>query len=215
MAARYFVHLNESEDGKRHELNDVSRMATFMRHPEYRFGEFFVNNFSGIKIKYDTYTGDVSPVSTEERVWITYVFSSSAFQAIIAPVKEAISLLAKLELLLALAGRDQAIAAIVQQRHGQPSHLINITVSEVERTYRQIARLVSPANDRVFPFGLFSNTKPQPQSPAHQAIYMALKQNDFYEVESQNDVDKVLNQIDSQQQQTVSSQPPREKRYLG
>lgn len=197
MAARYFVHLNNNGDDGRHELDDVSRMAVFMRHPQYRYGEFFVSNFSGVKIKYDAYTGDVSPVSTEERVWITYVFSSSAFQTIIAPVKEAISLLAKMELLLALAGRDQAIAGVVQKRHGQPTHLMNITMSEVEKTYRQIARLVAPANDRIFPFGLFSSAKPGVQSPLYQAIHAALKQNDFYEIDSQHDVDRVINQIES------------------
>lgn len=209
MAARYFVHLNEGEEGGRHELNDVGRMAVFMRHPQYRFGEFFVNNFSGIKIKYDAYTGDVSPVSTEERVWITYVFSSSAFQAIIAPVKEAISLLAKMELLLAMAGRDQAIAGIVQKRHGQPSHLSNISLPEVEKTYRQIVRLVAPVNDRVFPFGLFANTKPSVQSPVHQAIHAALKENDFYAIESQSDVDRVIDQIDSLPRQAAA---PRQSR---
>lgn len=197
MAARYFVHLNDGGDEGRHELNDVGRMAAFMRHPQYRYGEFFVSNFSGVKIKYDVYTGDVSPVSTEERVWITYVFSSSAFQAIIAPVKEAICLLAKMELLLAMAGRDRAIAGIVQKRHGQPTHLTNITIPEVEKTYRQIARLVSPSNDRIFPFGIFSAGKPTIQSPLYQALHEVFKQNDFYEIESQHDVDRILNQIES------------------
>jgi hypothetical protein len=209
MAARYFVHLNEGGDDGRQELSDVGRMAAFMRHPQYRYGELFVSNFSGVKIKYDAYTGDVSPVSTEERVWITYVFSSSAFQAIIAPVKEAISLLAKMELLLALAGRDQAIAGIVQKRHGQPAHLTNITLSDVEKTYRQIVRLVAPANDRVFPFGLFSQAKHSEQPPLYPAIHTALKQYDFYEIESQHEVDRVINQIESSLHQPAS---PRQSR---
>ncbi len=195
MTPRYFAYLSE-EDDERHDVSDMGRMVAFMQ--KEKDGEFFVSNYSGIKIKYDSNTGDVSPVSTEKRAWITYVFSAEAFQSIIAPVREAISLLAKMDMLLQLEKYDPEIKRIVQKRHaGASGELVNITLPAVEETLRQIVRLVAPANDRMFTLTSMFSTSAQPREPSsiYSAIYNALNEGKLYAIHSLKDVEAILQEI--------------------
>lgn len=198
MTLRYFVHTKGGNDERR-EVSEAGSMVLFMQ--QQQCGEFFVNGYAGIKIKYDINTGDVSPVSVEEREWIVYVFSTSAFQSMITPVKEAISLLAKFNVLLELEKYDAEVGGIkkmFQERHlNEKGEFINVTLPAVEDSLRRVVRLAAPGNDSLFGLGnlFLKPAMPSAQSPVRQAIYDALSDGKFYDINSLKEVETILNNI--------------------
>lgn len=182
MAAKYFL---KSDNDDLQEFGDVDHLARFMHVANHDAGEFFVNNYNGIKIKYDIQTGDVSPIATKSPAWLTYVFSEAAFRALIIPVKEAISLLAKLEILLELAKCDPEIGQIVRQRHlDENGNTKEFNSQSVEDTLHLILKYVSPVHERPL-FGMFKMKENLP-SAKHLAIYNVLKTVDFEAITSRN-----------------------------
>ena len=194
MAMRYFVQSDESENGQCHELNDVERLIRYMH--DIHEGKFFVNKFQGIQIEYNALTGVVKPVSTQERVWITYVFSTDAFRSIIYPIEEAIHLLAKLNLLLSLAKLDPAINGIIQDRHldVEGKELVRISEADINYTMRQVLKLVSPTAENRF-FGLFGSGSQKPQPPLYQAIAELLMNVDS--IHTGHDVNKAIEKLNA------------------
>lgn len=135
-------------------------------------GEVFLHGIQA-KIIYDRNNGQVELVDVEPNPNLTTDYSPIQTQ-FTAPVKQAISILAKLELLRELSQLgDPAIAKIYAETQNKIQHAHNATEigAMVERGLKLVFNSVAP---KAGGLGLF--TKPIEKTPLQNAIYAALLQ---------------------------------------
>src|SRR5262245_30714495 len=117
MQPRYYVIIDNNPDDRR-EFDDVESMQLFLINNVIEVGELFHNSLPGLKIIYNTLTGDLVLSSLEHNEWIKYSFSNDAFERKLLPIQQAIRRLAKRELLAGLYGlNDQGICSLIRNSY--------------------------------------------------------------------------------------------------
>jgi hypothetical protein len=97
-AVKYYV----LQGDQNHELTDDASLIAFLDADNKIEGEFSADDYAGLKIKYNKYTGAVSINPTFSTNNVTLLYSSKAFNIIITPLKNIIDLRNKRDFLLAL-----------------------------------------------------------------------------------------------------------------
>lgn len=162
-----FLHKNQTESGK---------------------GELYIKEFKGIKLVYDLNTGKVQLVPIKSPQGITEVYSATAFKSITAPLSIAISLLAKLQLLLKLKEiGSEAIAQLVCHHHIDPknSTIIHFDSVNVNGTLVELIHL--PHSSALVSI--------EPLKRKHKVICDKLVEFGIHNINSLNDVKMIMEKI--------------------
>lgn len=184
----YFVILNDSKE--RHQLDETS-IFQFMHSLNCNEGELYLNQYSGIKIKYNVITGHVKPVSVEEKQNITTSYSSKSFENLINPIIDAIKLLAKAALLMKLYDLGDAdICNIIKRQHYRTNknEFTNVSHNTVDQTLAQIQTMSTTS----FFNSLFKLNK---TNPIQKMVSKALSEMGIDNIRSVKDVEKIMQSI--------------------
>lgn len=211
MPGGYYVRqADEKGEMQRHYLARIEDIAAYMFHDGKAEGELFLDKYEGLKLHYNTETGDVNVMPVESLAHINVVYSPEAFQTVIIPVQEAINLLAKTQLLQQLVEFDETIRNILREPDLQNAADAKLSLVTVEKILKRIERFVAPVNDRFF-MRLFSreNAVSGSEVSAHQAIYTALQSVTLDAVNSMRQVNELMQKIQESAHQTAT---PRQSR---
>jgi hypothetical protein len=210
MQSQFYVIMDDNPQDHR-EFDDVECMQDFVINNAKVEGDLFLKGMSGMKITYNTQTGNVSIENIEKMKWITHFFSADAFQANILPIEEAIRRLAKLELLAKLFIKfDSGICEIIQKNHtidkGTGKILSHTSESHLDMTLTQILRFVNPGHKGVLLLNsIFSGESKKHQTQLQISIYFAFKECQLYAkngldtIKSKNDAEKIKQCIEKHQ----------------
>lgn len=229
MQVRYYI-IDNNRDEK-HEFNDIESMQAFLIIHADEKGEVFVESFSGVKITYDTYTGDVRLESRERSEWITLEFSEAAFHSQLLPVQQAVQYIAKLSLITELyLLRDQGLCGFIEKFIEIDSNtgrmLSHPGTVDVEDVLLEISNFVQPYRGGVLYFANLFNPvsrNDHTSTSLHHAVSQAFAQFKLHssgldEIKSRQDVARIMKTINDYYQNVMGSEerahPSRKKNNI-
>jgi hypothetical protein len=142
MIAKYYLNMNSYNQDPA-EL--IEQLLYFFSDQVHEAGELFFNDFDGVKIIYNIKTGEVELSAIEQHPGVSNYYSQEMFRHVLAPLIEAISLQAKIDLLWELNQLgDKEISHIIRKHHVFPQKQQTrkmLTPFMVEKTLLEIKQL--------------------------------------------------------------------------
>lgn len=185
-STRYYIPSGLDDD--KQEFFDVGSVVNYMHISKLDEGELFVEEVNWIKIHYNLETGDVNPVTIAKNQYITNVYAPSVFQNITQPIADAISILAKIHLLIGIEElNDDEITLLIQHnhRHLRQADLTDLTNTQIDKTLIQLYRLTEKA---------YHHREGEPK-PVQSALFEVFRDSDVSCIHSKNEVNKILKAI--------------------
>lgn len=207
MMPRYYV-FDDKNEAPKHEFVSVESMMVFLHERTETEGEFHTN-FSSIKVKYNTHDGNVFLVSAENRKWLVNFFSPDAFQYLIQPVADAISLLAKWHLLLHLHDLgDEGITHVIKHNHTdkETGALVHLNSKIVHHTLYQLRDYDLSRFSQFIKTASLLRPKHTEVNLLQQEVCAALKRYRVENIKAKKDVDSIIQSISTKlnHRQTLS-----------
>lgn len=189
MAFQYYTFTNKNL-AERHDFHDAESIVNFFNSRDQSEGEFFLDEYAGIKIKYNIETGNVKPVSTKINHSVTNVYSKKAFENVVTPIIDAICLFAKVNLLSKLNNLcDTGISSIIRKYHlDESGKFINMNHIAVDHTLLQIQTLSRPS----FLNAIFKSYQ---KNSLHQAVTLVLEEIGLNNIKAGKQVAEIMNKI--------------------